>query len=218
MKKTISFALMAMLLAGCATTEGTTTTTPADEPTPSATVTTVANGEGEFVDTYTSASSTKATLSGDELTAAYDALLAVNGDCATLAQTQQEGYEASDSAMAQIMSVNPDGSVGLSTIHAWQLSVNEDGTATMKTVLTDGQNARNLAEIGKRGSILIKANEKYYLLHLETTDVVKLDYSDEAYEAGEFNSAYSGAANQLCEYTITYDVFTVEAYNLLILE
>ena len=218
MKKTIIFALMAMLLAGCTNAEGATTTTPTIEETPVASVTTPTTTDTGFVDTYTSASLTKATLTGDELSAAYDSLLSVSGDCATLAQSQQEGYEAPDSAIAQIMSVNPDGSVGLSTIHAWQLSVNEDGTATMKTVLTDGQNARNLAEIGKRGSILIKANEKYYLLHLETTDVVKLDYSDEAYEAGEFNSAYSGAANQLCEYTITYDVFTVEAYNLLILE
>ena len=218
MKKIITFGLMAMTLTGCTSAQTTTTTTPTVEQIPAATVATTTSMDTGFVDTYTSASLTKVTLSGEELNAAYEALLSVSGDCATLAQSQQEGYEAPDSAVAQIMSVNPDGSIGLSTIHAWQLTVNDDGSASVKTVLTDGQNARNLAEVGKRGSILIKANDQYYLLHLETTDVVKLDYSDAAYEAGEFNSAYSGASNQLCEYTISFDVFTVEAYNLLMLQ
>lgn len=221
MKKTLTMALLACVLAGCtSTTATTTTTTTVDEtetPTTTETTTTTTSNETAYVDTYTSASLTKTTLSGDDLTAAYDALLSVTNDCATLAQTQEEGYVAPESVTAQIMSVNPDGSVGLSTIHAWQLSVNEDGSATVKTVLTDGQNARNLAEVDNRGSLLVKVEDQYYLLHLKTTDIVELDYSDEAYEAGEFNSAYSGASNQLCEYTLTFDVMSVEAYNVLML-
>ena len=66
----------------------------------------------EEVDAYTSASTTKVTLSGEELSAA-GALLAANGsDLATLAQTKEEGYTAPDGTNAQILSVNPDGSVG----------------------------------------------------------------------------------------------------------
>ena len=47
-----------------------------------------------------------------------------------------------------------------------------------------------------------------YLLHLNVKEVKTLEYS------GKFNSSYSGAANKLCEYTITSDILSVERVNL----
>ena len=51
---------------------------------------------------------------------------------------------------------------------------------------------QNLNEVGDRGSIVVKAGEKgpYYIMHIKTANVKALEYSDEAYEAGEFNALY----------------------------
>ena len=53
-----------------------------------------------------------------------------------------------------------------------------------------------------------------YLLHLNVKEVQTLEYSDENYNSGKFNSSYSGAANKLSEYTITSDILSVERVNL----
>lgn len=161
-----------------------------------------------YVDSYSSASSTRFVPTGDDLNAVKDTLVRVSSDLASLADSQKEGYaEPADAIIVQIMSVNPDGSVGLSTIHAWKY---DKSSNTVTVELTDGQNARNLAEVGKRGTILAHADGAYFILHLKTTNVEELVYSDEAYNNGEFNSAYSGKDNKLSEFSITFDVMTIE--------
>lgn len=167
------------------------------------------------VDAYTSASATKTTLSGEELKAA-GALLAENcSDLATLAETKVEGYTAPNGVNAQIMSVNPDGSVGLSTISEWKYVQGEDGKDQVIVELTYGQNALNLSKDGARGSLLVRLDGVSYLVHLDVVDADEQVYTDEAYNAGEFDSHYSGAANQLSSYTITCDVLSIESTFLL---
>ena len=56
--------------------------------------------------------------------------------------------------------------------------------------------------------------DAYYLLHLYVKKVKTLEYSDENSNSGKFNSSYSGAANKLCAYTITFDIRSVERVNL----
>ena len=90
--------------------------------------TAASEGNKEIVDGYTSASTTKTTLTGDALTEATTGLVAVSSDLASLATTQEEGYIAPESAAhVQILSVNPTGTVGFSTIAAWQYQQHEDG-------------------------------------------------------------------------------------------
>ena len=166
-----------------------------------------------YVDTYTSASASKTTLEGDDFNTAIDNLAAISSDLATKAETEADGYVAPESeTYAQAMSVNPDGSVGVSTIHAWKVEKTETG-AQVTVVMTEGQCIQNLYEVGDRGSIVVKAGEKgpYYIMHIKTADVKALEYSDEAYEAGEFNSAYSGAEAKATEYTVTFDITMLES-------
>ena len=166
-----------------------------------------------YVDTYTSASASKTTLEGDDFNTAIDNLAAISSDLATKAETEADGYVAPESeTYAQAMSVNPDGSVGVSTIHAWKVEKTETG-AQVTVVMTEGQCIQNLYEVGDRGSIVVKAGEKgpYYIMHIKTADVKALEYSDEAYESGEFNSAYSGAEAKATEYTVTFDITMLES-------
>lgn len=166
------------------------------------------------VDAYTSASATKTLLSGDELAAA-GALLAANcSDLATLAQTKVEGYVAPTVTNAQIMSVNPDGSVGLSTISEW-MYVQGEGKDQVIVELTYGQNALNLSEEDARGSLLVMIDGTSYLVHLDVVESDEQVYTDEAYNAGEFDSHYSGAPNKLSSYTITSDVLSIETSKLI---
>lgn len=161
-----------------------------------------------YVDSYTSASSTRFTIDGDDLIKAQDALVNVSSDLASLSETQVEGYAANpNEIVVQIMSVNPDGSVGFSTIHAWQYN-KEANTVTVE--LTDGQNAQNLNTVGDRGSLFVSVNGTYYILHLKTKTVNELKYTDEAFNNGEFNSAYTGAGNKLSEFNIVFDVTMFE--------
>ena len=55
-------------------------------------------------------------LESEALTAAGVLLAQNDSDLATLAQTKVEGYTAPNVALGQIMSVNPYGNIGLSTI------------------------------------------------------------------------------------------------------
>ena len=168
------------------------------------------------VDAYTSASMTKALLSGEELDAAAALLAASGSDLATLAQTKAEGYTAPSGVNAHIMSVNPDGSVGLSTISEWKYVQNADGRDQVIVELTYGQNALNLSEDGARGTLMVLLDGAGYLVHLDVVDSDEQVYNDEAYNAGEFDAHYSGAANQLSSYTITCDVLSVEMSRLLL--
>ena len=168
------------------------------------------------VDAYTSASMTKTLLSGEELDAAAALLAASGSDLATLAQTKAEGYTAPCGVNAHIMSVNPDGSVGLSTISEWKYVQNADGRDQVIVELTYGQNALNLSEDGARGTLMVLLDGAGYLVHLDVVDSDEQVYTDEAYNAGEFDAHYSGAANQLSSYTITCDVLSVEMSRLLL--
>lgn len=213
MKKLFALCLSVLLLAGCSnTTDATKEQTSA--PTSTAPQTTAASEEVIVADTFTSASLTRTVLSDADLSAAYENLAAISNDLATLAISQEEGYAEPESKLAQVMSVNPDGSIAMSTIHAWKV---DPETQTITVVMTDGQTISNLVELGKRGSILVHG-DMYYNMHVETADIIKLDYSDEAYENGEFNMSYSGKDNQLCEYTVTFDILMIESTPLYVFD
>ena len=159
----------------------------------------------ETVDAYTTASATKTVLSGDALAEAEAVLVAQSSLLSSADEAKAEGYVAKEgTSTAQIMSVNPDGSVGLSTISEWKY---EDGKAWVR--LTQGQNALNLAEVGATGTLLVKGQGPTYLLHLKAIEVVVLEYSEET--AGQFDQFYSGAANALNEYDITFEVTAIES-------
>ena len=156
------------------------------------------------VDAYTSASTTKTVLSGDELAAAEEVLMAKSSLLSSADEARAEGYQAKNgSATAQIMSINPDGSVGLSTISEWKYE-----SSKLYVRLTQGQNALNLAEEGATGTLLVKGDSGYYILHLKAVAVTVLEYSEET--AGQFDQYYSGAANALNEYDIEFDVGAIE--------
>lgn len=158
----------------------------------------------ETADVYTTASSTKTILSGDALAAAEKMLVAKSSLLSSADEAKAEGYQAkAGTGTAQILSINPDGSVGLSTISEWKY---ENGKAWIK--LTHGQNALNLAKEGAAGTLLVKGQGPVYLLHLKTAAVTVLEYSEET--AGQFDQHYSGAANALNEYDIEFDVTAIE--------
>ena len=162
-------------------------------------------------DAYTTASNTKTVLSGDALAAAEEALAAKSSLLSTAAEAKAEGYAAKEgTSTAQIMSVNTDGSVGLSTISEWQY---DQGKVHVK--LTEGQNALNLAEAGRGGTLLVNLDGAWTLLHLTTEAVEILPYSDAAFEAGEFDQFYSGAAAGLAEYHIDFKVNAIEQSHAL---
>lgn len=161
-----------------------------------------------YVDTYTSASSTRSSLSGDDLIAVQDELTSLSSDLASIAEAAKEGYSEPEGAViAQIMSVNPDGSIGMSTIHAWKY---DKAANTITVELTYGQNALNLNTIGDRGTLFVHG-KAYYSLHLDTVSVEELEYTDENFENGLFNASYSGKDAQLSEYSITFDVLSIES-------
>ena len=158
----------------------------------------------ETADVYTTASSTKTVLSGDALAAAEEVLMAKSSLLSSADEAKAEGYQPKEGVgTAQIMSINPDGSVGLSTISEWKY---EAGKAYVR--LTQGQNALNLAKEGATGTLLVKGNGPVYLVHLKTAAVTVLEYSAET--AGQFDQYYSGAANALNEYDIEFDVGAIE--------
>ena len=158
----------------------------------------------ETVDAYTSASTTKTVLSGDDLAAAEEILMAKSSLLSSADEAKAEGYQAKEgTGTAQIMSTNPDGSVGLSTISEWKY---ESGKVFVR--LTQGQNALNLSKEGATGTLLVKGSDSYYILHLKTVAVTVLEYSEE--NAGQFDQYYSGAANALNEYDIEFDVMVIE--------
>ncbi len=163
----------------------------------------------ETADAYTTASATKTVLTGDALTAAEEVLMAKSSLLSSADEAKAEGYQAKEgTAIAQILSVNPDGSVGLSTISEWKY---EGGKVFVR--LTEGQNALNLAQEGAAGTLLVKGEGPWYILHLKAVAVTVLEYSAET--AGQFDQYYSGAANALNEYDIEFDVGAIEQTSML---
>ena len=209
MKKLLILCLSALVLVGCSSNSSATS-----EETTAPQTSETASEETIYADTFTSASLTRTVLSGNALDEAYTALVSLSNDLATLADSQVEGYSAPESKLAQVMSVNPDGSIAMSTIHAWKV---DPEAQTVTIVMTEGQTISNLAEVGKRGSILVHG-DVYYNMHVEVADVVKLDYSDEAYNNGEFNVDYSGKDNQFAEYTVTLNILTIESTPLYVFD
>ena len=158
----------------------------------------------ETVDAYTTASVTKIVLTGDALAEAEAFLMAKSSLLSSADEASAEGYQAKEgTGIAQIMSINPDGSVGLSTISEWKY---ENGKVYVR--LTQGQNALNLAQEGATGTLLVKGESSYYIVHLKMVAVTVLEYSEET--AGQFDQYYSGAANALNEYDIEFDANTIE--------
>jgi len=209
MKKFIAL-LSAIMLAGCASSQTAAASTAKAAVSASATAAASAPAEASAqVDSYTSASLTRTLLTGSDLAAAEETLASVSSDLASKADTEKAGYaEPANAIMVQIMSVNPDGTPGMSTIHAWKYSTADH---TVDVELTDGQNAENLRKEGSRGTILAHVDDTYYLIHLNTSKTVELKYTDDAYNNGEFNSAYSGKDNQLSEFDITFSVLSIES-------
>jgi hypothetical protein len=171
---------------------------------------------GEYVDAYTSASesSVKAMLSGTAFDAAAKALEAGSSDLANAAKAKAAGYVAPKSFIGNVMSTNPDGSVGISTISQWSYAV-KDGADTVTIQLTYGQNALNLADVGRRGTLFVpgvpvNGTSGKYFIHFKVVKVDVLAYSDEAFAAGKFNSYYSGKAGKKSQYTLTCQVLALE--------
>ena len=163
----------------------------------------------ETVDAYATASTTKTVLSGDALAAAEEVLMAKSSLLSSADEAKAEGYQAkTGTGIAQIMSINVDGSIGLSSISEWKY---ENGKVFVR--LTQGQNALNLAKEGATGTLLVKGDSGYYIVHLKTVAVTVLEYSAET--AGQFDQYYSGAANALNEFDIEFDVGAIEQTSML---
>lgn len=208
MKKLIALLSIAML-AGCASSTSAAAAATAKAAATASAAASEPAAAAEQVDTYTSASLTRTLLTGDDLAAAEQTLASVSSDLASKADTEKAGYtEPADAIMVQIMSVNPDGTPGMSTIHAWKYNPSDH---TVNVELTDGQNAENLCKEGSRGTILAHVGDNYYLIHLNTSKTDELKYTDDAYNSGEFNSAYSGKDNKLSEFDITFSVLGIES-------
>ena len=62
----------------------------------------------------------------------------------------------------------------------------------------------------------ISRSGKLFLEGLKTETVVILEYSEET--AGQFDQYYSGAANKLNEYDITFTVPAIESTNMLMFQ
>ncbi len=170
--------------------------------------------ERTYVDAYTSASSTKMTLNGAALDAAAEALQAGSADLASAAEAKAPGYSARPGTIGNVMSTNPDGSVGISTISQWVYSRGSGGD-TVRVQLTEGQNALNLAEVGRRGTLFVSdltvgGKDVRYFVHFKVVAVDTLKYSDEAYAAGKFNAHYSGQADKKSQFTLTGRVLAIE--------
>lgn len=163
------------------------------------------------IDAYTSASTTKTLVTGDELAALEEVLTTKCDDLATVADTKAEGYAAPQGIIAaQIASINPDGSVGISTISEWKYVNNAEGMDQVIMELTQAQCTENLSAENARGSLFVVFDGATYILHLDVADVDEQVFSQETYDAGEFNKHYIGAAEGLSSFTVTCDVLSIE--------
>ncbi len=187
----------------------------------------------EVVDTYTSASLTKSFVTGEALDALAVVLSESGADIATKAQTEAEGYQKMYGKHVNIMSVNPDGSIGMSTIGYWRYVNNRadgmdavitagdwtfarrgEGADQVVVQLTEGQNALNLVN-QDRTTLMVILDDGTYLLHLAKTDMFEQKFDQTAYDAGEFASGYSGADRAASSFYYVFDVLSIEKTNML---
>lgn len=166
-----------------------------------------------YVDAYSSASETKVTLSGDAYNVVAKALEAGSSDLANKATAKAAGYVAPKSYIGNVMSTNPDGSVGISTISQWKFTAAGKGKLTLQ--LTYGQNAANLNAVGNRGTlyvpgVTVNGKPGKYFIHFKVASIDVMKYSDEAFNAGKFNFWYSGAQGKKNQLTFTCDVLAIE--------
>lgn len=167
-----------------------------------------------YVDAYSSASDTKTKLTGPAFDAVAEVLQAGSSALASAAEAKAPDYVARRGTIGNVMSTNPDGSVGISTISEW-IYTHGSGTDTLKLQLTEGQNALNLAAVDRRGTLFVPdlnvaGKEERYFIHFKVVDVDELKFSDEAFEAGRFNAHYSGKAKKKSQFTLTCHVLLIE--------
>lgn len=194
-------------------------------------------GAVELVDAYSSASLTKSYVEGEELTQLASKLSAWGADIATRAQREAPGYKRMYDKNAQIMTVNPDGSVGLSTIANWRYANNSGGQEPFKVIagpwafssrgegndqviiqLTYGQNAININRDDARATLLVKDGENAYLLHLKLTDRHEQVFDQAAYEAGEFAATYVGSGTSASSFYFIFNVMSIEKSSTLLFD
>lgn len=185
----------------------------------------------ETVDTYTGASLTKSFVTEEEMTTLAETLSASGADIATTKEASAPDYVKMYNAHVNVITVNPDGCPGLSTIGYWRYVNNREGGADVKITagdwtytrkgegadqvvfqLTEGQNALNLAAqgVGGRCTIQVKIDRTTYLIHLNTVEVYEQKFTQEAYDAGEFATGYSGADRQATSFYFVCDVLSIE--------
>ncbi len=185
----------------------------------------------ETVDTYTGASLTKSFVAEEDMAALAAVLTMQGADIATTKEASAPDYVKMYGAHVNVLTVNPDGCPGLSTIGYWRYVDNHEGGVDVKITagdwsytrrgegadqvvfqLTDGQNARNLAEagVGGRSTIQVKVDGTTYLIHLNTVEVYAQEFTQAAYDAGEFATGYSGADRQATSYYFVCDVLSIE--------
>ena len=185
----------------------------------------------ETVDTYTGASLTKSFVAEGDMAALAATLTTMGADIATTKEASAPDYVKMYGAHVNVITVNPDGCPGLSTIGYWRYVDNHEGGADVKITagdwtytrrgegadqvvfqLTDGQNARTLAGqgIGGRCTIQVKIERTNYLIHLNTVEIFEQVFTQEAYDAGEFATGYSGADRQATSYYFVCDVLSIE--------
>lgn len=189
----------------------------------------------EEVDTYTSASLTKSYVEGEEAAALADVLTASGADIATTKQASAPDYVKMYGAHVNVITVNPDGCPGMSTIGYWRYVNNREGGADVTISagdwsytrpgtgadqvvfqLTDGQNARNLLADDARLTIQVTVEKTNYLIHLDVVEVFAQEFDQAAYDAGEFATGYSGADRQATSYYFVANVLSIEKTNSLL--
>ncbi|MCQ2453423.1 MAG: hypothetical protein MJ136_02425 [Clostridia bacterium] len=192
----------------------------------------------ETVDAYTSASLTKSYVEGDAAAALAQILENSGSDIATAAQAAAPDYVREYGKHVLIMSVNPDGCPGMSTIGYWRYCNNRaggravtitagdwqfnsrgEGADQLVAQLTEGQNALNLynAGIGAGSTVVISLDDGVYMIHLRVADIFVQKFDAAAYEAGEFAKGYSGADRQASSFYFVFDVLSIEKSNQIML-
>lgn len=185
----------------------------------------------ETVDTYTGASLTKSFVAEADMAALAATLTTMGADIATTKQASAPDYVKMYGSHVDVITVNPDGCPGLSTIGYWRYVDNHEGGADVKITagdwtytrrgtgadqvvfqLTEGQNALNLAAqgVGGRCTIMVKVDRTTYLIHLNTVEIYEQKFTQEAYDAGEFATGYSGADRAATSYYFVCDVLSIE--------
>ena len=189
----------------------------------------------ETVDTYTGASLTKSFVAEGDMAALAATLTTMGADIATTKEASAPDYVKMYGAHVNVITVNPDGCPGLSTIGYWRYVNNREGGADVTISagdwsytrrgtgadqvvfqLTDGQNARNLLADGARLTIQVAVERTNYLIHLNTVEIFEQKFTQEAYDAGEFATGYSGADRQATSYYFVCDVLSIEQTNSIL--